>query len=186
MKTNDSYVQRTGPGEVTLIRLLPGPIERVWQFLVDPAKRAKWFASGPLEPQQGGAIKMRFHHADLSDEKVAPPKYAHMQEGVDSTGTVSHFEPPHTFGFLWDEGEGTPPSQVIFRLSPEGDKVKLVLTHSRLSSKDSEHSVSSGWHAHVEVLATLLDDEEPKGFWTRLMELETIYARQLDEGKAGV
>jgi len=30
---------------------LPGPIERVWEYLTDPDKRARWFAGGPMEPR---------------------------------------------------------------------------------------------------------------------------------------
>lgn len=56
MSSNDEYAKFTAPGEVRLVRTLPGPIERVWEFLVDSDKRARWFAGGPMEPRTGGKI----------------------------------------------------------------------------------------------------------------------------------
>ena len=48
------YGVRTAPDTVRIERLLPGPIERVWQYLTDPQLRAQWFAGGELEPRTGG------------------------------------------------------------------------------------------------------------------------------------
>ena len=49
MKNNDDRAQFPAPGEIRIMRTLPGPIERIWTYLTDPAKRAKWFAGGPME-----------------------------------------------------------------------------------------------------------------------------------------
>ena len=49
MKPNDQPAQFPAPGEIRLMRTLPGPIERLWQYLTDPEKRSRWFAGGPME-----------------------------------------------------------------------------------------------------------------------------------------
>ena len=46
MKINDEPGKFTGPAEVRLVRILPGPIERVWEYLTDSEKRARWFGGG--------------------------------------------------------------------------------------------------------------------------------------------
>ena len=53
MKANDQHGKFTGPAEVRLVRTLPGPIERVWEYLTDPEKRSRWFAGGPMELSAG-------------------------------------------------------------------------------------------------------------------------------------
>ena len=35
-------------------RDLAAPIETVWQYLVDPELRARWFMGGPTELHEGG------------------------------------------------------------------------------------------------------------------------------------
>jgi hypothetical protein len=52
MIANDLHGQFTGPAEVRLVRILPGPIERVWDYLTDSEKRGRWFAGGPMEPRR--------------------------------------------------------------------------------------------------------------------------------------
>ena len=53
MKANDLHGQFTGPAEVRLVRTLPGPIERIWDYLTDSEKRSRWFAGGPMELRPG-------------------------------------------------------------------------------------------------------------------------------------
>jgi uncharacterized protein YndB with AHSA1/START domain len=45
----DKYGTIIAPNTIRFERLLPGPIERVWAYLTDPEKRAKWLASGPMD-----------------------------------------------------------------------------------------------------------------------------------------
>ena len=35
-------------------RTLPGPIERVWEFLTTPERLPLWFGHGTIEPRAGG------------------------------------------------------------------------------------------------------------------------------------
>lgn len=75
------YGKMTAPDTLRLERLLPGPIERVWAYLTEPDKRAKWLAGGPMELRAGGRAELRFNHADLSAEKITPEKYRKKVEG---------------------------------------------------------------------------------------------------------
>jgi hypothetical protein len=36
MKTNEQYGKFTSRAEVRIVRTLPGPIERIWDYLTDP------------------------------------------------------------------------------------------------------------------------------------------------------
>ena len=60
MKTNDQYGKFTTPAEVRIVRTLPGPIERIWEYLTDPEKRSRWFAGGPMELHVGGKVELFF------------------------------------------------------------------------------------------------------------------------------
>ncbi|HEX9876251.1 MAG TPA: SRPBCC domain-containing protein [Gammaproteobacteria bacterium] len=50
--------------------------------------------------------------------------------------------------YTWSESSDEP-SQVTFELSRQASKVRLVLTHGRLATRDDMLGVSAGWHAHV-------------------------------------
>jgi uncharacterized protein YndB with AHSA1/START domain len=60
-------------------------------------------------------------------------------------------------------------------LTPKGDGTQLVLTHRRLPDRKETVSVSSGWHAHLDVLDDVLHGRKPHGFWTNLQEIEKAY-----------
>ena len=58
MKNNDQPGKFTSPAEIRIVRTLPGPIERIWEYLTDSEKRARWFASGPMEQRVGGKVRL--------------------------------------------------------------------------------------------------------------------------------
>jgi uncharacterized protein YndB with AHSA1/START domain len=62
-----------GPGTLRFERLLPGPIERVWEFFTDPEKRARWFCGGRMEPRVGGRFDLEFDHRRISDHPEPTP-----------------------------------------------------------------------------------------------------------------
>lgn len=164
-------------GAVRFERLLPGPIERVWSYLTEAEKRATWFCGGETEPRAGGRISLFFKHSQITDER--PPESARKMndEGAMMQGTVTEWDPPHRFAFNW-VGMGDPDSDVEIELSQAGDKVKLVLTHRRLATKERMAMVSSGWHLHIDLLEDQLNGAKPRAFWSRHEELQAEYAEK--------
>ena len=162
-------------GAVRFERLLPGPIERVWSYLTESEKRGQWLASGSFDLRVGGRAEMLFKHSEITEE--APPEaYREVHEkGVRSTGTITRCEPPRVIAFTWGGG-CEPESEVEFELVPKGDKVLLVLTHRKLTSKAEMTSVSGGWHLHLGLLEDLLTGSKPRGFWSRFKALDAEYA----------
>ena len=173
------YGERLNDDTVRFERLLPGPIDRVWSYLVDGEKRAKWLCGGETELVVGGHIDMRFHNASLSsaDDIPRPEKYKDMPEIVSFSGEVTRCEPPHFLSHTWDFHDES--SEVCYELEEQGDKVLLTLTHTRLSSSDEMLSVSGGWHTHLDILVDILEDREPKPFWKTHAELEAEYEQRL-------
>jgi uncharacterized protein YndB with AHSA1/START domain len=155
-------------------RVLPGPIERVWAYLTDSDKRGRWLAAGPMELRVGGSVELTFHNSELTGhDEPAPDKYR-QSEGWSFSGRVTRCEPPRLLSYTWGDR-----SEVTFELSPEGEKVLLVLTHRRLPDRSAMVSVASGWHTHLGVLLDRLEGREPGAFWSTLARLEAEYERRL-------
>lgn len=155
---------RTEPSTIRFERVLPGPIERVWAYLTEPAKRARWLAAGPMELVPGGRVELRFHNSALSGEAEPVPERWRDQDGGTMRGRVVACEPPRLLAYTWGEDQGEP-SEVTFELVSEGDEVRLVLTHRRLGDGSLMRCVASGWHTHLEVLAAELAGRARPRFW---------------------
>ncbi len=171
---NDDHGKFSGPGEVRLVRLLPGPIERVWDYLTDPGKRARWFAGGPMELKPGGKYKLHFHHKNLSPDEVPPEQYKKVHNtGVSFDGRVLRCEPPRLLAYTFDDE-----SDVTFELTPQGGKVLLVLTHrSRGSDIPELSNYASGWHTHFSILIALLEGAPCPPFWATHARLKAEYEK---------
>lgn len=164
---------------VRMERLLPGPIERVWGYLTDPGQRARWLAGGPMELRVGGRVNLEFNHANLSAEKETPARFKE-HECAHSPGRVTRCEPPHVLSFTWGS-EGADASEVMFELTPQGDKVKLVLTHRRVADRKSMIGFAGGWHIHLDILEDNLEGRTPRPFWTTHAKLDAEYQRRMAE-----
>jgi uncharacterized protein YndB with AHSA1/START domain len=172
----------TAADTVRFDRLLPGPIERVWAFLTEPEKRAQWLAGGPMELRVGGKVELNFRHAELSPQsETVPDRFKKYESGVTTHGRVTRCEPPRLLSYTWG-GEPGGASEVSFELSPQGDKVRLVLVHRRLPDRKSMVSVAGGWHTHLGILADRLDGRAPGGFWSALTEVEAEYQKRIAAG----
>ena len=172
--TDAAYGRITASAEVRFERLLPGPIETVWEFLVDSDKRGQWLASGPMKLKEGGAVELRFRHRDLSPHKVAPPeRYKEMDEkGHVSQERVLRVEPPWLLAISWGQ------SEVTFELVPEGTNVRLILTHRRLSTREEMVQTSGGWHTHLDILVERANGRVPRAFWTVFGDIEGAYEKR--------
>ncbi|MGH8030041.1 MAG: SRPBCC family protein [Arenimonas sp.] len=171
------YGVLTAPDTVRIERLLPGPIERVWQYLTDSELRAKWFAGGPIEAQAGGRIDLLFRNSSLTENDDAPPP-DFAKNGLERRmgGAVTQWDPPRVLGFTFGDGES--PSHVRFELSPQGDQVRLQVTHSRVATADSLRGFSAGWHTHLDILRDRMTDATPAGFWRTHARLVAEYAQR--------
>ncbi len=179
MKSNESHGQFTGRGEVRLVRTLPGPIERIWDYLTDPEKRSRWFAGGPMEPRVGGRLRLDFRHKNLApDEKPPEDHQKHHDPGHSMEGTVTRCEPPRVLAYTFGS---TGESEVTFELTSQGKDVLLVLTH-RSRGGDVQHmdGFGAGWHTHLAHLEALLEGAPRPPFWPLHARLTEEY-RQLHE-----
>lgn len=173
----------TAPGAVKFERVLPGPIERVWAYLTEPEKRAKWLAAGKMELHEGGRVTLEFRHADLSAiADPVPERYKEYEHGSTMEGRVTRCEPPALLSFTWGEKAGE--SHVTFELTPRGKDVVLTLTHERLPNRTEMVSVSGGWHTHLDILSAVLSGGEPRPFWSTHVVLEDEYERRIGRTRA--
>jgi uncharacterized protein YndB with AHSA1/START domain len=171
----------TAARTVRIERVLPGPIERVWEYLTDSEKRGRWLAAGPMEVRVGGRVELTFRNSDLSSHAESPPdKYAEY-EGASLHGRITRCEPPRLLSYTWG-GEAEDDSEVTFELSPQGEDVLLVLTHRRLRDRAMMVMVGSGWHTHLDILVDRLSGREPRPFWSTHAALEAEYEKRLPAG----
>ena len=178
MNGNDQPGKFNGPAEVRFVRLLPGPIERVWDYLTDPVKRARWFAGGTMEQRVGGKMRLTFRHKDLAPNETPPAGYEqHHDPGASMDNIVTRCEPPRLLAFTFGtEGE----SEVTIELTPQGDDVQLVLTH-RATGGDIPYmgEFGPGWHTHFTLLLAQLEGAPPPPFWTLFLQHKAAYAKIL-------
>lgn len=175
----DDWGAALAPDTLRIERLLPGPIERLWAYLTEGEKRARWLAGGETEPRVGGHVDLHFRHADLSPVPgTMPERFRQYEDGVSSSGTVTIWEPPRRLGYTWGEAGGGE-SEVHFDLSPAGDRVRLVITHHRIPDRATMVGAAGGWHAHLAILRDRLEGRTPPNFWAIHEGLEEEYDRRL-------
>jgi uncharacterized protein YndB with AHSA1/START domain len=163
---------RVEKGILLIERVLPGPIERVWSYLVDGEKRALWFAGGEFEQRAGGKGEFVFNHSRLSEEPT--PEEWQSFEGFRNEIRCLCIEPPRLLVLGFTEGERT--SELTFELTEQGDKVLLVLKQSPVLKPDDLSNYGSGWHTHLDTLQDQLEGVKPRAFWTNFAKRQKEYA----------
>ncbi len=164
------------PGTVRLERLLPGPVERVWSYITESDKRARWLAAGEFDLRVGGKIRLQFDNAKLSRGEV-PESHKGRGQGT-FEGVITRLEPNRVLAHTWDWSEKAPGggnTEVTYELTPKGKDVLLVITHRRMP-KELVTAVMGGWDAHSAILQDILEGKEPRSFWTEHAKLEKEYA----------
>jgi len=165
---------QTASDTIRLERLLDAPVETVWEWLVDSEKRGRWFAAGKMEPGVGGDLELIFDHDNLSADDVPyPPDYA-KYKGVKAQEKIVRFDPPHLLAFTFG---GESKAVAEFALFPEGERTRLVLTHTGLTQAERAGN-GAGWYSHLAVLEARLAGREVRDFWALHKQSEAAFARE--------
>lgn len=165
--------------ELRFERLLDAPVETVWQWLVDPELRGRWFMPGKFEPHVGGAIGLTMDHDNLSDDDVPMPEKYAPYRGNSWEERILAIDPPRLLAFTWDEGKA---GEVTIELAEEGERTRLVLTHRGIPDRAGAINFGGGWHSHLTVLEKRLAGKGVPDFWALHAESEAAIAKALDAG----
>lgn len=170
-------IERTAPDTLRMVRLLDAPVDLVWRYLVESELRGQWFAAGPMEPEEGGAVELIFDHDNLSADDVPYPADYAEYKGAKGHERVIAFDPPRRLAFSWDGGkEGI----ATFELEPVGDRTRLTLVHSGISGPAPMANFGGGWHSHLAVLEGLLKGEPVRDFWALHARSEAAVKAAID------
>ena len=161
------------PATLTIQRMLPGPIERVWAYLTESDLRRKWLASGDMEMKVGAPFELVWRNSELTDPPGKRPEGFGEEHRMESR--ILEVDPPRKLVFTW----GKEDSDVSMALEPRGEKVLLTVVHRRLPTRGMMVGVSTGWHAHLDMLAARLSGEEAEPFWDRFSRLKAEYERRI-------
>ena len=167
-----AYGVLTEPATLTIQRLLPGPIERVWAYLTDSDLRRKWLAAGEMEMKVGAAFELVWRNDELTNPPGQRPTGFPAEHRME--GRITELDPPRKLCFAWkDSGD------VSIELEAKGDEVLLTLIHRRLPNRSTMLGVSTGWHVHLDLLVARVRGEEPPPFWDGFAKLRKEYDRRL-------
>jgi uncharacterized protein YndB with AHSA1/START domain len=157
---------------LTLQRLLPGSIDRVWAYLTESDLRRQWLAAGTMEMRVGAPVELVWRNNELMDNPGQPPEGFGAEHRMQSE--ITELDPPYRLAISWGSTGG-----VTFELEPVGDMVRFTLTHRRIPDRSIMLNVSAGWHAHLDVLTARLEGEDPAPFWDRWASLKTDYEKRI-------
>lgn len=154
-------IQRTAPDTIRLERMLDAPAETVWRYLTEADLRRDWFMGG-TDATPDGEFELLNDHDNLSDEDAPYPESYAPYKGNTWNEKVIRFEPPRLLETTFQSGKN---GQVTFELFPEGDRTRLVLTHSGIVSGTGSQDFGSGWNSHLTVLQERLAGRSVRNFW---------------------
>jgi len=173
---NERFGAIVAPGTIRFERLLPGPIERVWSYLIEPEKTALWIASGTVDLRVGGRLEWQ---CDYGLRQAS--QHRTYDEAPIVVGEILELDPPRLLRATWDPTGCSNTSQdgtiteVVFELIPQDRSIRLVLTHSRLPNLSDARSALAGWHLHLDILGDVLAGRTPSPFWETHAKLESDY-----------
>ena len=134
---------------VTFTRVLPGPIERVWDFITDPSLLPQWFGDDSrIEPRQGGRVSLMGGHI---------------------RGVVTQWRPPTKLIYTWNVFEPDAPADAAsaykesyptFALEARGADVLLTFSHFPILARFTPQN-AMGWHTMLDIIAAAARGEAP-------------------------
>ena len=154
-------IQRIGDDTIRLERVLDAPVETVWRYLTEAELRSQWFMGG-TDARPSGEFELLNDHDNLSDEKVPYPESYAPYKGKRWHERVLRFDPPRLLETTFQSGQN---GQVTYELFPDGNRTRLVVTHSGIVSGTGPQDFGSGWNSHMTVLQERLAGRSVSNFW---------------------
>jgi uncharacterized protein YndB with AHSA1/START domain len=173
LATLDGYSRLIDPTTLQIKRLLPGPAERIWDYLTNGELRRKWFAAGDMTLIAGAPFELVWRNDELTDPPGPRPEGYSVENRMQSR--IIEVDPPHMLTFAWGDSGST----VTFTLAPKGSETLLTIIHRGVAERSSALSFGSGWHAHLDVLTSVLTGRKAAPFWDEIARLRADYAERL-------
>ncbi len=173
----EAYATLIQPATLKIERLLPGPIDRIWNYLTQSDLRRQWLASGEMEMQVGTAFELTWRNDELTTPSGTRPEGFPEEHRMQSR--IIEIDPPHKLVFTWGiNGTG----EVSFELTPQGHHVLLTAIHKRLpEERHIRLNISAGWHSHIDLLAARLTGSTSAPHWDHWAALRQDYDSRLPE-----
>jgi uncharacterized protein YndB with AHSA1/START domain len=172
LATLGAYGVLAEPDTLTIQRLLPGPIERVWAYLTQSDLRRQWLASGEMEMKVGASVELVWRNDELTNPPGQRPPGFSDEHRMQSR--ITELDPPRKLAITWGNTGG-----VSFELKPAGNDVLLTLIHRRVPDRATLLKVSAGWHMHLDILAARATGKEPAPYWDGWSRLHEEYDRRM-------
>jgi uncharacterized protein YndB with AHSA1/START domain len=174
----DAPIERVAPDTIRLERMLDASADTVWRYLTEAELRRQWFMGG-TDARPGGEFELLNDHDNLSDEPAPYPESYAAYKGTVWSEKVMRFEPPR---LLETTFQGCKNGKVTYELFPEGDRTRLVLTHSGIESATGSQDFGNGWNSHMTMLQERLAGRSVKNFWELHARSREAVAKALQGG----
>jgi uncharacterized protein YndB with AHSA1/START domain len=175
-KRNDDTMDTKSKGEVSIEgeygtlkfeRRLSHPIEIVWKAITAPEEIFRWLPDykGVFDGHKGGTIDL-----------------VNTVSGSRVTGDILVWDLHRVFEYEWHISpnqmfpHGEPESVVRWELKQDGDSDTLLLTatHSLLT-KSTALRLAPAWHAYLDRLEAILNNQVPPDWARRFAEVKELY-----------
>lgn len=104
LATPDRYGVLTEPATLTIRRLLPGPVERVWAYLTESELRRRWLAAGAMVPEVGAEFELVWRNDGLSGQPSTRPEGFGEEHRLQCR--ITELDPPRRLAFTWGSTGG--------------------------------------------------------------------------------
>jgi uncharacterized protein YndB with AHSA1/START domain len=144
----------TLPHALDRVVLIHAPREGVFRYFTDSRRFAAWWGAGSsIDPQPGGAVRIRYPN------------------GVEAAGEVLEIEPPARIVFSYGYASGQPipvgASRVTVELAEDAAGTRLKLRHEFAAAAARDQHVA-GWRYQLAVFANVVADESFAGAAERI------------------
>ncbi len=148
----------TDPGTIVIKRVVPGPVDRVWDYLTKNDLRRQWLAAGDMELRVGAPVELVWDFQKTTADPGPKPDVIPNEFRLQSEVLVC--EPHRRLALAWGlKGKAT------FLLKPMDGLVELTVTHEDIPSRDAMVWVAASWCSQFDVLKALLQGKPIDGFW---------------------